>query len=42
MNIGDDMYHELSHSRVLHFAHTVYSCVLCVLLRIADEFPKEC
>jgi len=41
MNIGNHMYHELSHSRILHFAHTVYNCVLYILLRIADEFPKE-
>jgi len=41
MNIGNDMYYELSHSRILHFAYSMYNCVLCVLLRIADEFPKE-
>jgi hypothetical protein len=36
----NDVYHELSHSRILHFSPTVYICILCVLLRITDESPE--
>jgi len=41
MNSGNDVYHKLSHSRILHVAHTMYICILCVLLRITDEFPQR-
>jgi len=40
MNSGNDVYHKLSHSRILHVALTMYISVLCVF-RITDEFPQR-